>query len=519
MVMTFIVYRPALDGGFVDYDDPLYVTENASIQEGFTAHGLHAAWHDPVAGNWHPVTMLSHLLDVQLYGLEPRGHHLTSVILHAFNTVLFLILLNQLFGGWLRPALIAALFALHPLNVDSVAWIAERKNVLSTFFWLAATLVYVHNVRTPSVAKTLGVVALFQFGLMSKPMLVTLPFTLLLLDYSLLRRVTGFTRTTWPQWRRLIAEKNALWLLALISCVITLSTQFATDVTHGDGTVPFWARVLFALEHYRLYLAKFFWPAGLCALHPRLPMPPSMTATLLSGLILLCISGWVFLRRTNSPALLFGWCWFLGTLFPVIGLVSIGRHSIAERYMYVPMMGLLIALGWGLYPSLPAGWRFRKAILIILSLLATGLAGWTSRNLISHWRDSESLFRRALAVTTDNALMHYNLGRQLMLQGRTREAETEFAESLRIQPVYHEARNNLGWALAVQGRHAEAIPHFEAALELEPRNVQARLNLAGSLASLQRVREARYQLELLLEQQPNHAAARAALRELLLQTR
>lgn len=514
VAVTFMVYRPALDCGFVDYDDPLYVTENTAIQEGFTARGLQSAWRDPVAGNWHPVTMLSHLLDVQLHGLDPRGHHLTSITLHALNCGLLFLLLNQLFGGWVRPALVALLFCVHPLNVDSVVWIAERKNVLSTFFWLAATLLYALNAQAPSAAKTIGVAALFQLGLMSKPMLVTLPFTLLLLDYYPLRRVEGFAREHWPRWKQLAAEKSALWLLGAIACVITLSTQFTEDLSHGPEAPPIWARAAFALEHYCLYLAKFLWPTGLCALHPRLAMPPTPGTVLLSGLLLTVLSCCAFLPRRKAPALLVGWCWFLGTLFPVIGLVSIGHHSISERYMYVPMIGLLIALAWGLVPPSLVSRKPVAVFGVSLALAAAALTGWTSRGLIVHWRNSESLFRRALAVTTDNAVMHYNLGRQLMLQDRTAEAQKEFEEALRIQPVYHEALNNLGWALAIQGRHREAIAHFETALDIEPRNVQARLNLAASLVVLKRAYEARHQLELLLEQQPENTAARKALLEL-----
>ncbi|MCB1068718.1 MAG: tetratricopeptide repeat protein [Verrucomicrobia bacterium] len=512
MAVTLLVYAPVYHAEFVDYDDPYYVTENAWVQEGLTLHAIKAAWTEPVLGNWHPITMMSHLIDVELFGLNPRGHHLTSLLLHTLNAGLLFWLLRGLFGGIAKPALAAALFALHPLNADSVAWVAERKNLLSSLLWFASTLLYVRCMRRPSALTMLGAIALFAAGLMAKPMLVTFPFTLLLLDYWPLHRVEGLGPASWPRWKQLVQEKASFFLLTVISCAVTLSTQFSSEVSHSADKPPLWGRMLFSLEHYQMYLEKFFWPEGLAVLYPQLPMPPNLAASLIAGLILLMITVMVIRLLSHAPSAAVGWFWFAGTLFPVSGIVHIGFHSIADRYMYVPMVGLLIALVWGLSEGL----RHRPILLRSAGAIALGwLVALTlvSRALLPHWQNTEALFRRAVAVTENNAIMHYNLGRYLMLNQQIDAAIAEFEEALRIDPTYSLAHNNLGWSWAVKGDQDRALPSFETAIRLDPYNFRARMNLGWVLIKQKRYREAIAQFEAVLKSAPETEEARTGLQQ------
>lgn len=505
---TLAVFAPAFQAGFVDYDDPLYVTANAWVMRGMHLDTLKLAWTERVAGNWHPVTMMSHLLDVSLFGMNPTGHHVTSILLHTFNAVLLFGLLRSLFGGLFRPALAAALFAVHPFNLDSAVWIAERKNVLSTFFWLSATWLYVRYTRRPSVGSMLGTVFLFALGLMSKPMLVTFPITLLMLDLWPLRRVSGFTIVDGPVWKRLCLEKMMLFMLAAAFIGVTLLTQFPKGYVHSPTETPIWARPLFAMEHYIMYLSKFVWPEGLCVFYPKLAMPPDPGAIGLSALLLLIITSSVLIAIRKAPAWAFGWFWFLGTMLPVIGLIGVGQHSIADRYMYVPMIGLLVALVWGI-PVFrrPASQWITGMIAVAATLSYAGV----TRSLISHWVDSESLFQRSLAVTERNHVMLGNLGRLRMIDGRDEEAISLFREALEIEPNHVESLNNLGFATAKQGREEEAIRLFESAVQVDPRHLTARLNLARSMMSLGRFDEALQQYQVLLKLDPDSIEAREGL--------
>ncbi len=284
--LVLAVYAPAFEAGFIDYDDPLYVTENEWVKDGLTLSTFKKAWTERVAGNWHPITMLSHLMDVTFFGLDPRGHHAVSIILHALNAVLLFALFRALLGGYFRPALGAALFALHPFCLDTAVWIAQRKNVLSTAFWLGATLSYVRFVRRPTIPAMLGCLGLFTAGLMTKPMLVTFPATLLLLDVWPLRRVTGLSRPMWPQWVKLFQEKGALFMLTILFSVFTLITQFPVGYEHSPDPQPFWAKAVFAIQHYQMYLEKFFWPTGFSILYPRLELPPDWGAVIQAACLL-----------------------------------------------------------------------------------------------------------------------------------------------------------------------------------------------------------------------------------------
>lgn len=505
-VLVTAIFLPVLNAEFVDYDDPLYVTENTWVAQGITRENLVRIWTEWVAGNWHPITMLSHLTDVSLFGLNPRGHHATSLLLHVANTLLLFGLLRSLFGGWRRPALAAALFALHPFNVDSVAWIAERKNLLSTFFWFAATLSYVYYARRASVTALLATIAGFALGLMSKPMLVTFPLTLLLLDVWPLGRLRGFGPGLGRDLQRLLMEKIPLFMLAAAFSVATIITQFPKGYVHNTMDVPLWARPLYALEHYRLYLQKFFWPDGFSVFYPHLPLPPHAGSVTLSALLLLSLTLLALFMMRRAPAALLGWLWFLGTLFPVVGVIGIGQHSIADRYMYVPMVGLIIALLWS-WP-VPAS-RARRLGWTGAGVAALIICASLARAQLPHWQTSEALFQQALRVGGPSQVMLSNLARIRILEGQIEPAMAMLDEALRLDPRHVGALVNRGFALSRLGRPGEALPYFEAAVEQSPIHFTARHNLAICLVQLDQLDDALRQYQILIRMKPDDPALQA----------
>ncbi|MBP7830420.1 MAG: tetratricopeptide repeat protein [Kiritimatiellae bacterium] len=483
---TMALYYPALKCDFVDYDDPLYVTGNAWVRRGLTLEGVLCSFREPVAGIWHPLTMWSHMLDVELFGLNPAGHHLQSLLWHAANTALLFLLLSRVAGGVWPAFAVAALWAAHPLNADSAVWIAERKNLVSTFFWLATIGLYIRFTRRPSPNAMMPVLAGFALALMAKPMPVTLPFTLLLLDVWPLRRVDGFGRISWRAWKDLLAEKAPLFILVAVFILSALKTQVMAGATEMAAPLPLGARLAYLPVFYVDYLRLVFRPRGLCVLYPAPTVPPTAGPVLGALLILGAISAWAVRQRHRRPWLLVGWLWFLGTLVPVIGLVSLGLHRIADRYMYVPMLGLLLMGVWTLFDAARGRRRPAAFAAAAAAVLALGLV---TRLILPHWKDSEALFRRALDVTENNYTMHYNLGRQLLFRKRFDDALARFREAIRLRPDYYIAHNNLGWTLILKGDPAAAMPHLEEALRLAPHDPQVRKNLAMALEQLGRAAE------------------------------
>ncbi|MBU1908697.1 MAG: glycosyltransferase family 39 protein, partial [Verrucomicrobia bacterium] len=413
VVWVILLYWPVCRFDFVDYDDPVYITQNDWVQKGFTLESLRLSLREWVSGNWHPLTMWSHLLDVELFGVTPAGHHLHSLLLHAANAALLFLVLRRMTGAFWPSLAVAALWASHPLNMDSVAWIAERKNLLSTFFWLVTIGLYARHVRLPQSNTLLAVLFSFVLSLMAKPMAVTLPFSLLLLDYWPLRRVEGFGRAAWPAWKHLVMEKVPLFILCGIFMLTTLKTQVPSGATQMGNPLSLGARLAYVPIHYVDYLRVFFWPSGLCALYPQPVTPPALLPAVLAALAMLAVSLFVFKTARRRPYGLVGWLWFLGTLVPVLGIVSLGLHSIADRYMYVPMIGLLVLLIWTVKDAKLGRGRIVAGGLTAAAVVILGLV---TRHQLPHWKNSEALFRRALAVTSRNYVMHYNLGRQLALR-------------------------------------------------------------------------------------------------------
>jgi hypothetical protein len=490
-----VVFAQTVNFGFVNYDDDKYVYENPHVRRGVTADGIAWAFTSNHASNWHPLTWLSHMLDCELYGLHAGGHHLTNVGLHALTAVvLFLVLWRMTLGLW-PSAFVAAVFAVHPLRVESVAWIAEQKDVLSGLFFMLTLWAYLGYVRHRfSLTRYLSVIILFALGLMSKPMLVTMPFVLLLLDYWPLGRLQA-------TWRRLIVEKIPLLLLAAASCLATMLAQQHAVVTLDELSLPL--RFGAALVSYVSYLGQFFWPTNLAVFYPhpaaRLPIGEAVAALL----FLAAISAAAIARRRRNPYLFVGWFWYLGMLVPVIGLVQVGLQVMADRYCYLPQIGLTIAVAWSMatvgQTSLSAGrkattvgqtflsaerkadyrpWAWGSASVLVLA----GLMACAWRQT-SFWRDSETLWTHTLRCTSRNDVAHFNLAAELMKQNRYGDAIEHYRETVRIRPVYPHAQRNLAFALTRQGQTQEAIAHYYQAIKYDPDDRYALNNLASLRAT------------------------------------
>jgi tetratricopeptide (TPR) repeat protein len=493
----FASFGPVCRNDFINFDDGFYVTDCPAVQGGLSAGGVHWAWTS-VRGFWHPLTWMSLQLDHDLYGLRPAGYHLTNLLLHTATSLLLWCVLRRTTGDRWHSALAAALFALHPLRVEPVAWVAERKGVLSTFLAVLTVAAYARYAARPGRLRYLAVLAAYAAGLAAKPMLVTLPAALLLLDYWPL----GRTRWVVParsdgagtlsrnhacsSLRWLVAEKIPLLALALAVSWLTMDAE--RQIGALGEQAPLDTRCGDALVAYTRYLGKTLCPAGLAVFYPRRGAAWSAEQMTGAGVLLTAVSAAALLLSRRRPAVVVGWAWFLGTLVPVVGLVQIGLHTVADRYAYLPHIGLVIMAVWG-----PAGLVARAAGPLLrmtgaLALLA-GLAV-CSRLQVEHWRDSEAVWRHALAVTDDNYLAHNNLGTVLMVTGRQDEALEHFRAALAILPSYADARANLGVLCLARGRLAEASEHFAAVVRLRPQDVVGHSRLGDVLWSEGRTAEA-----------------------------
>lgn len=529
-VTTLLLFSRVLGPGygFVNYDDPDYVTANPHVQAGFNAAGVKWALTAGIASNWHPLTWMSHQLDWSWFGPAPRGHHATSVVLHALNAALAFAALRRLTGAVWTSAFCAALFAWHPLRVESVAWVSERKDVLSGLFWFAvlwAYAIYVERRRANDGRAwrfyALALVA-FALGLMAKPMLVTLPCVLLLLDAWPLRRVRGLafgrdreegamlsaeganasTRTSTSTVAALLLEKLPFFALAAGSSVATYLVQKAGGSVTEALSLD--ARLGNAVVAVVRYLGKFLAPFDLAVLYPHpghWPARKIVAALFVIG-VLTAIAGWQLRRR---PWIAVGWCWFLGTLVPVIGIVQVGLQSMADRYTYLTMLGVQIAGLWTLRDWIKSpGARRAWAIAGAGVLLACAARTWNQQGV---WQNSFTLFDHALAVTTDNYLAYNNRGIHLGDAGRTAEAMEDYRRALAVRPDYPEANNNLGRILVHEGRPAEAVPYLRRAVAAKPAQLEARNNLANALSDTGALAEAMEHYAFVLARDPRHVNA------------
>ena len=479
-LITLALYWPATHFDFVNYDDPDYIIYNPPIQHGITGAGLVWAFKTSHASNWHPLTWVSHMADCALYGLNPGGHHLTNLLFHTANVVLLYLVLCQWTGAPWRSALVAALFAWHPLHVESVAWVSERKDVLSAFFWLLTLAAYGCYAKGRKVCYCLALL-FFALGLLSKPMVVTLPFVLLLLDYWPLKRIAT---------PGLFLEKIPFFALAALECVATLWAQTGANSVVSLGILPFSARIANALVSCVLYLWKMLWPADLALPYPYSHLWTIWPAAGAAGLLLL-ISAGAILRARRQPYLIVGWLWFLGTLAPVLGLVQAGIQPMADRYSYVPLIGVFIMAAW----AIPGAWTRWPRPGLVFSAVVAGALGFLltgAEMQLQYWRDSVTLFSHTVAVTRNNILAEYNLAEALARQGDEVQAVVHYQKALAIEPnrveahynCQRQAHYNLGLIFRARRQWAKAEAQFRACLRDDPNLARARNNLDAVLKEM-----------------------------------
>jgi Tfp pilus assembly protein PilF len=480
--LTLAVFGRTTRFGFVNYDDASFVYNSPTVTNGLTAAGVAEAFTHGSTGFWDPLTTLSHMADCQLYGLNAGGHHLTNVLLHAASAVLLFLALHRLTGALWPSAFVAAVFAIHPLRVESVAWVAERKDVLSGFFFMLTLGAYARYAEAPKLSRM--VVLWFVLGLMSKVMLVTVPFVLLLLDYWPLGRISLLQRGGAGAWTalrsRVILEKMPLLALSAASCVVGVLAQKVTGTISSLGSSPLYLRLENAVVSLAAYIGQMFCPTGLAALYPY-PMHGLSAGKVLTAIVLVAaISVASVCCRRTRPYLLTGWLWYLVMLLPVIGLIRAGPQARADRYTYLPQIGLYLALTW-----LAVSWcnnrRGRQRVLGGIAALVVTALSVSAFNQTSYWQDSGHLWRRDLDCVPDNSIARNNLGLFLADSGRKDEAILEFRKAIKLDPDLAEPHNNLGSALAEKGRMNEAIDEFRNAFQLQPGYARARINLGLAL--------------------------------------
>jgi Flp pilus assembly protein TadD len=553
--IVWIAFGQTVHYDFVSYDDGSYVYANPRITSGLSLGNVQWAFTHVHAGNWHPLTTISHMLDCQLYGLQPWGHHLTNILLQAGAAILLFFALCELTGrarppgapkargrAAMRPyqvgasAFVAALFAIHPLRVESVAWVAERKDVLSGVFFMLTLLAYARYAgrvgplgRPDGAARRpyLATLVFFALGLMCKPTVVTLPFVLLLLDYWPLRRTQKLASASAPlrrqaaawlhrsSWPRLVAEKIPLFLLSAASCVVTILAQ--REAFNLAGTLTLQERFANAVVAYVEYVGQMVWPTHLAVLYPYPQGGLNVAEVIVAFLFLLIVSVIFFLWRNSYPFALVGWLWFLGMLVPMIGIVQVGYQPMADRYTYLPQIGLYILVTWGAM-ELFRDWRPKREVLAIAALLIIGALITRSYFQASSWRNSETLWRHAIDVTHDNYIAYNNLGVAFLENGQVDEAIAHYKKAVAIKPESGDYQYNLGNALARKGNWAEAITCYQAALNTESDSFKAakiRNNLGAALEKLGRFDEALEQFSRAVELNGNYPEAQCNLGQML----
>ena len=493
ILAALTIYGQVTTHSFVNFDDDIYITANRYIRNGLTLDNVIWAFGFTDIAYWHPLTWLSHMVDYQLFGLNAGMHHLINLILHISNSLLLFYVLKRITGDLIKSAFVAALFALHPIQVESVAWAAERKNVLSTFFWMLTTLTYIRYVENPAFNRYFLVLIVFLLGLMAKPMLVTLPFVFVLLDYWPLGRLkfdqsgikkheedhkyenNGFQHIP---VLKLIFEK--IPLMALSAVAIYFSSLSVKHFAVSTVSVPMKIRIANALVSYISYINKMIWPLDLAVYYPY-PQSIPLWQVAGAGLLLLCIFFMVLRAKTSKPYLAVGWLWYVGTLFPVIGLVQAGLWpAMADRFVYVPLIGLFIIITWGV-PDIMNRWRFKRMVLGILSagLIPTLIA--TTWFQLQHWQNGVKLFTHAIKVTRNNSVAHNNLGQALSKQGKYNEAFIHYVKALEINPNYVLAHNNLANIHFTNEKYEKSIFHYKKALSITPNNEVVHYNMGKTL--------------------------------------
>lgn len=519
-VSAWLAYAPLTSYGFVSYDDPIYVTNNDDVQQGLTTKGVVWAFTTGHGNNWNPLTWFSHMLDVEMHGLDAGGHHRTSLLLHLLNTLLLFLLLRLLTGTTWRSGFVAALFALHPLHVEAVAWVSDRKGVLSTTFWMLTCLAYVRHVRLRSKVWYTAAIALFALGLLAKPMVVTLPFVLLLIDAWPLGRFEGglrplrsFVATN----KRILLDKVPFIAVAAASAVITYFVQQQTGAVRTHEEISLLSCLANAAISYPTYIAQTVWPVDLAFFypHPRDAVVLWLAVLALAGLVLVSIVVWFFRRR--FPAGFVGWFWFTGTLVPMIGVIQFGRQARADRFTYIPLIGFFLIVVWGFTALLGKNSIQRRllfatgcGVLVVFSIL--------TQAQVRTWADDESLYRHAIEVTEDNFIAHSMLANVLMARKDFLGAEAHYAEVIRIFPEKSTMHVNLGLARLKLGKFDEAVSNLRHALENTPDDAATHTFLALALVKKGNKTEAEEHLRRAVEIDHDAYLARFNLGILLLNT-
>jgi hypothetical protein len=525
LLLTAIVlalYWPVTGYEFIAMDDNMYVVENPDIQKGLSRQGISWAMTTLYTTNWHPLTWLSLMADYERYGLNAAGYHVSSLLLHILNTLLLFLVLRRMTGETWKCLTVAALFGVHPLNIESVAWIAERKNLLSTFFWFLTMFAYVRYVERPEWLRYLQALFLFTLGLMAKPMLVTLPFVLLLLDYWPLRRFPEVNRDFTEDFPEsasgrctlpgLLKEKIPFFLLSLLSVLITLYAAKIGGAVKSIADFPLSRRIANALIAYTSYLEKMIWPVDLAIFYPY-PTSRPVWKFAVALLSLTAVTVFVAFKRKKHPYLAVGWLWYIITLLPVIGIVQVGFQSMANRYTYVPLVGIFILIAWGVPELLRTQirrWCLPAAAVAFIMILS--FSTWAQ---LPHWRNSETAFRHAIWVTEDNFIAHTGMGDVWLSRGDFQRARLNYRESLRIKPGYAEAHNNLAIILMKEGKWEEAAEGFREALKHKPDLVEAHNNLGAAMIYQEKFQEAAAHFTRALELKPGYAVAKENLAKLV----
>ena len=486
---------------FILFDDAEYVIQNPHIKDGLTYDNLIWAITSTYAANWHPLTWVSHMFDISMYGMDAGHHHITNVILHIINSLLLFIILKQMTGDLGSSSFAAALFALHPLHAESVAWIAERKDVLCTLFAMLTLFTYIRYLKRLERKWYLLALLCYIAGLMAKPMLVTLPFLMLLLDYWPLKRFEiQLSDNTFTMQREClflsifskskfylksvfhpVLEKLPFIIFAAISGIITLFAQHSADAVASMDLRTLNDRIANTMISYVSYICKMVWPCRLAFFYPY-PGKHPLWQVIGALFLLTAICFLVFKYGRRYPFLAVGWLWYIGSLVPVIGLLQVGAQAMADRYTYIPLIGFFIIIAWGT-PELLARLHYRQTVLYTLAILTLGILTFTTYRQASFWKNDITLIHHALSITANNYLAHNNLGIALTLRGKNDEAQKHFKKALQIWPSYADAHNNLGFILYAQGKSHEAIHHFRKALHENPYLIKARNNMANALIS------------------------------------
>ncbi|MGD0571712.1 MAG: tetratricopeptide repeat protein [Sedimentisphaerales bacterium] len=501
---TFAAFEGVRSNDFVFYDDDKYITGNDEVLRGLSIDSLKWAFTTSYQGNWHPLTWMSHLIDSAVFGMKPAGHHLVSVGFHIANVILLFLILKKMTSAVWLSAFVAAVFGLHPLGVESVAWAAERKNVLSSFFAFLTIWTYLWYAQKPGLRRYSAMTILFVAGLLSKSMLVTLPFVLILLDYWPIAKFRDLKGWRWP-WRA-IFDKTPLMAISAAFCIVTYIVQAKAGAATDMVSLPISLRVGNALTSYVRYIGKIFYPTPLAVLYPLDANGYPSWKVILCLVVLLALTTAVIIERRRHRFLLTGWFWYLGTLVPVIGLVQVGVQSMADRYMYLPGIGIYIVVAW-LTGEISAKSRLPKIVpavtgtAILLALLMM------TRAQVGYWKDSESLFRHTLDVTTNNYIMYKNYGQVLESKGQLDEAIDSFRRALELSPGWEEVHDKLACALQDKSRDAEAAAEFAIALRIKPDKIEVRNRYGVSLVKIKQYDKAIEQFDRVLAENPHELSA------------